>query len=223
MGKPLRVLIVEDSGADAELLAIEMENGGYGAAWKRVDTPEEMIEALENSAWDVILCDYVMPEFSGLAALELLQAKGIDVPFIVVSGQIGEDVAVATMKAGASDYILKGRYERLVPAVERELREAEVRRQRREAEQERDQLMIQLREVNERLTLSALAAQEAMENERRMREELRKTHDELETRITDLTESLAKADRDLRKETEARKRAEEERDQLLGQTASRND
>ncbi len=156
MGKPLRVLIVEDSQADAELLVLELENGGYEPSYERVDTVEAMREALDKSAWDIILADYVMPSFSGLAALELLQSTGVDIPFIVVSGQIGEDIAVATMRAGASDYILKGHCTRLAPAVERELREAEVRRQRRKAEQERDRLMEQLREVNGQLVQNNL-------------------------------------------------------------------
>ncbi len=160
MGKPLRVLIVEDSKADADLLLLELENGGYEPASERVDTAEAMGDALDKNTWDIILADYVMPSFSGLAALELLQARGIDLPFIVVSGQIGEDIAVATMKAGASDYILKGHYSRLVPALERELQDAEVRRERRKAEQERDRLVEQLRQVNEQMTISSIRMQE---------------------------------------------------------------
>ncbi|MBI4322417.1 MAG: response regulator [Chloroflexi bacterium] len=160
MRKPLRVLIVEDSKADAELLLIELEKSGYDPTSERVDTAAGMSEALDRHNWDVILADYVMPRFSGLAALELLQARGIDLPFIVLSGQIGEEIAVATMKAGASDYILKGHCARLIPAIERELREAEVRRQRRKAEEERDRLMEQLREVNQQLVLSNLRTQD---------------------------------------------------------------
>ncbi|MBI4320064.1 MAG: response regulator [Chloroflexi bacterium] len=167
MGKPLRVLIVEDSKADAELLLIELERGGYAPTSRRVDTAEAMSEALDHSTWDIVLADYVMPSFSGLAALRLVQARGIDLPFIVVSGQIGEDVAVATMKAGASDYILKGHYARLAPAVERELREVEVRRQRREAEEERDRLLEQLRAANEQLVLNNIRIREQAEEAQR--------------------------------------------------------
>ncbi|MBI2863891.1 MAG: response regulator [Chloroflexi bacterium] len=217
MDKRLRVLVVEDSEDDAELLLRELRRGGYDPISERVDTAEAMSEALQGREWHIVLADYVMPRFSGLAALELLQAKGIDLPFVVVSGQIGEDVAVRAMKAGASDYILKGHLGRLIPAVRRELREADVRRERRKAEQERDRLMEQLRDVNEQLVVRSLAAQEAMENERRMQEELRKTRDELESRVRELAEKVAKADGDLRRETEARKRAEEGRNRLLQQ------
>jgi len=160
MGKPLRVLIIEDSQPDAELLVLELENGGHEPSYERVDTAEAMREALKKSDWDIVLADYVMPRFSGLDALRVLQSAGIDIRFIVVSGQIGEDIAVAAMKAEASDYILKGHYARLVPAVDRELEEAEVRRQRRKAEQERDELMKQLRDVNQQLVFSNLRAQE---------------------------------------------------------------
>ncbi len=160
MSKPLRVLIVEDSVADAELLLYELRQGGYDPTHKVVDAAEAMNDALDRQRWDVVLADYVMPNFGGLAALELLKSKGIDIPFIIVSGQIGEDIAVAAMKAGAHDYIIKGNLARLVPAVERELGDAEVRRERRKAEQERDGLMEQLRNVNERLVLTSMRNQE---------------------------------------------------------------
>ncbi|MBI2954929.1 MAG: response regulator [Chloroflexi bacterium] len=156
MGKPLRVLIVEDSRADADLLLEELRRGGREPIFQRVETAEAMNEALDRQSWDIVLSDYVMPRFDGLAALELLKVKGIDTPFIIVSGVIGEDVAVKAMKAGAGDYVIKGNLTRLVPAVERELREAEVRRERRKAEEERDRLMEQLRNVNEQLVLSSM-------------------------------------------------------------------
>ncbi|MBI2863592.1 MAG: response regulator [Chloroflexi bacterium] len=160
MSKPLRVLIVEDSMPDAELLLFELRQGGYHLTFSTVETAEAMNEALHKCEWDIVLADYVMPRFGGLAALEALKAKGMDIPFIVVSGAIGEDVAVAAMKAGAHDYLLKGNLTRLVPAVERELREAEVRRQRTKAEAERDRLMEQLRNVNEQVVLRSIRIQE---------------------------------------------------------------
>ena len=172
MSKPLRVLIVEDSKADAELLLVELKHGGYEPTAARVDTAEAMSAALDRSTWDIILADYIMPSFSGLAALKLLQSTGIDLPFIVVSGQIGEAIAVDAMKAGASDYILKGHLARLAPAVERELREAEVRREGRKAEQERDRLMQQLRDVNEQVVLSNIQTQEQAEEVQRQAAEL---------------------------------------------------
>ena len=132
----LRVLIVEDSDRDAALILRELRNGGYSPVHKRVETAEEMDRALTEEKWDIILCDYVLPSFGGLYALKLVHDKGVDLPLIVVSGHIGEDVAVEAMKAGASDYIMKGNLKRLVPAVQRELREAAGRRERQRVEGE---------------------------------------------------------------------------------------
>ncbi len=134
MGKPLRVLIVEDSEDDATLLLRELRRGGFDPAYERVDTAEAMSAALARQTWDIIISDYVMPRFSGMDALKLLQKSGIDLPFIIVSGKIGEDIAVEAMKAGAHDYITKGNLARLIPAIERELRDVQVRRERRRAE-----------------------------------------------------------------------------------------
>lgn len=131
----LRVLIVEDSEDDTELLVNELERGGYEAIYERVDTPIAMQSALEQQQWDIVIADYLMPSFSAPAALNVLKKKLLDLPFIIVSGSIGEDIAVAAMKAGAHDYLMKNKLARLVPAVERELREATERRKRREAEQ----------------------------------------------------------------------------------------
>lgn len=134
MLKPLRVLIVEDSEDDALLLSRELRRGGYAVSHRRVDTAAGMEAALEEE-WDLVISDHSMPSFSSLAALELLHDRGyIDLPFIIVSGRIGEDTAVAAMKAGAHDYIMKDNLARLNSAIERELREAEVRRERRRAE-----------------------------------------------------------------------------------------
>ena len=135
MNRPLRVLIVEDLEDDAELLLNELERGGYEPVHERVDTAAAMNAALDKQDWDIVIADYSMPNFSAPAALTLLKDKGLDLPFIIVSGNIGEDVAVAMMKAGASDYLMKGKLARLIPAVERELREAVERCKRREAEQ----------------------------------------------------------------------------------------
>ena len=130
MSKLLRVLMVEDSEDDAELLAIELERGGYQVFFQRVDTKEEMQKALgQHQPWDIVLADYSMPKFSALAALKILKEHSLDLPFVIVSGKIGEDTAVAAMKAGAHDYLVKGKLSRLIPAVERELREAELRKE----------------------------------------------------------------------------------------------
>ncbi len=136
MNKLLRVLIVEDSEDDAELLAIELERGGYQPIYQQVDNKADMQAALQDKKpWDVVLADYSMPKFSATAALNLLKELDLDLPFIIVSGKIGEDTAVAAMKAGAHDYIVKGKLARLVPAVERELREAVIRQEHRQAQE----------------------------------------------------------------------------------------
>jgi DNA-binding NtrC family response regulator len=133
--KPLQVLFVEDSENDAALLQLELEREGYETNCRRVETAHEMAKALDEQRWDVVIADYVMPKFSGLDALALVKSKGLDLPFIIVSGHITEDTAVAAMKAGAHDYVMKDKPQRLAPAVQRELREAEVRRQRRRSEE----------------------------------------------------------------------------------------
>ena len=138
MANALRVLLVEDSPDDAALVLRQLRRGGYNVTSQLVDTTDAMAAALDGRAWDVVIADYSLPSFSGLAALALLTQRGLDLPFLIVSGNIGEDVAVAAMKAGAHDYILKGSLARLLPAVEREMREAEGRRSRRRAEAERD-------------------------------------------------------------------------------------
>ena len=137
MAIPLRALIVEDSENDALLLARELQRGGYDLTYERVETLEGMKAALDKQKWDIVLSDYTMPLFRGTDALLILREKDPDMPFIYVSGTIGEDMAVAAMKAGANDYVLKGNLKRLVPAIRRELREAEGRRQRKRAEEER--------------------------------------------------------------------------------------
>ncbi len=136
----LRVLLVEDSENDAMLLLRELRRGGYKPlSSQRVYTPEDMEEALRaadarDEPFQVVISDYYMPRFSAPDALRLLRELGYDVPFIVVSGKIGEDAAVETMKAGANDYLTKENMSRLCPAIERELREVEVRRERERAE-----------------------------------------------------------------------------------------
>jgi signal transduction histidine kinase len=132
--RSLRVLIVEDSPPDAILLERALQRGGFDTHCERVETPETMQQALQKQSWDLILADHSMPHFSAPEALELLKNQRQDIPFIIVSGHIDEETAVRAMRAGAHDYVMKGRLARLVPAVERELREAEVRRARDKSE-----------------------------------------------------------------------------------------
>jgi PAS domain S-box-containing protein len=135
MSKPLRVLIVEDSEDDAALLERELRRGGYEPTTKRVETAKAMSAELKRQEWDIVISDYVLPSFSGPEALNLLKEAGLDLPFIVISGKIGEDTAVEAMKAGAHDYIMKDRLTRLIPAIQRELEEATVRGARKQAEE----------------------------------------------------------------------------------------
>lgn len=133
---PLRVLIIDDSDDDVQMILRTMRKGGFSASFRRIETAQAMQEALEREPWDIVLCDYVMPQFSAPQALAVFQQHSFDIPFIVVSGAVGEDTAVEVMKAGAHDYVLKQNLIRLVPAIKRELREAEERSARRRAEKE---------------------------------------------------------------------------------------
>jgi PAS domain S-box-containing protein len=135
MGKPLRVLLVEDSEDDVLLTVRALKKGGYDPLHERVENAGAMRKALQEKTWDVILCDYQMPQFDGLAAISLLKKTGSDIPLIILSGAIGEETAVECMRLGAHDYIMKDKLARLVPAIERELREAESRSKRRQAEE----------------------------------------------------------------------------------------
>ena len=135
MDGTLRILIVEDSESDTELIVRSLERAGFTQVHERVETAPEIRVALQRSDWDIIIGDYTMPRFDAFAALRILQESGRDIPFIVVSDTLGEENAVAMMKAGAHDYVMKGNLARLVPAVERELRETEGRRQRKFAEE----------------------------------------------------------------------------------------
>ena len=127
MSTSIRLLVVEDSEDDAALLLRELRREGYEPIIERVDTAEAMNAALERQEWDIVISDHQMPQFSAPEALKLLQQSGQDLPFIIVSGAIGEDVAVEAMRAGAHDCVMKDNLSRLAPAVDRELREAEVR------------------------------------------------------------------------------------------------
>ena len=127
---PLRALIVEDRVADAEMILRELRRGGFEPTYERVETADALRAALARQTWDVVLSDYYLPGFDAPGALATLQASGQDLPFIVVSGSVGEDTAVAAMRAGATDYIMKDRLQRLPPAVSRALADAGVRRER---------------------------------------------------------------------------------------------
>jgi two-component system cell cycle sensor histidine kinase/response regulator CckA len=150
MGTPLRLLIVEDSEDDATLLLRELRRGGYDVIHERVDTATAMISALYSQKWDLVISDHSMPHFTGIDALQVLRSKGPRIPFIFVSGTIGEEAAVSALKDGAQDYLMKTNLKRLVPAVQRELREAEQR-------QEREQLERQVQQLHKFETIGRLA------------------------------------------------------------------
>lgn len=148
MTTPIRALIVEDFEDDASLLVLELKRAGYDVVYERVDTRAAMKKALETNTWDIVFSDYSMPQFRALDALEILKASGHDLPFILISGTIGEEVAVEALRAGANDFLVKGRLARLAPALQRELREARLRKERRDAleklllvEQARDEFL----------------------------------------------------------------------------------
>jgi two-component system cell cycle sensor histidine kinase/response regulator CckA len=131
---PINVLVAEDSEDDAILLVRQLQRNGYDPTWERVQDAAAMQSALSGTSWDIVISDSSMPEFSAREALEVLKQVGLDIPFIIVSGTIGEEAAVAAMRAGASDFLLKGKLARLAPVVERELRESKARSERRRAE-----------------------------------------------------------------------------------------
>jgi len=133
MAKALRVLIVEDSETDCVLLLRELDRVGYRVSHQRVETAHQMRASLSEETWDAVLSDYTLPQFSGTAALRVLKESGVDLPFIIVSGTIGEDTAVEALKAGADDFLVKGRLARLGPAIERGRRDLAIRQERREA------------------------------------------------------------------------------------------
>jgi signal transduction histidine kinase len=165
MDRPLRVLIVEDSELDARLLVRELRRGGYVPTVERVQTAGAMRAALARQSWDIVLSDHDMPAFSAFAALAVLNESGQDIPFIIVSGTIGEETAVEAMRSGAQDYMIKGNVARLLPAIDREVREAERRRariaERARSDLERELLLTELREaVRARDTFLVIAAHE---------------------------------------------------------------
>ncbi len=183
MTSDLRVLLVEDCESDALLILRQLQGEGYQVISKRLETRRAFEAAVRKEPWDLIISDYRLPEFSGVDALEILRRQGKDIPFILVSGYIGEETAVAAMKAGAHDYVMKDNLARLVPAVERELKEAQIRRTRAEAQaalheshrqlaEARDQLERRVKERTSQLTEANEALQRQIEERKRLEGEL---------------------------------------------------
>jgi two-component system cell cycle sensor histidine kinase/response regulator CckA len=135
MKKDIRLLLVEDNEDDAILIERVVRKSGYNPEISRVCTAQDLTQALKNEAWDAILCDYMMPQFTVSDAMQVIRNSGFDLPFIIVSGAISDETAVEMMKAGAHDYLTKNNLSRLVPALDREVKEAEQRHKRRDAEE----------------------------------------------------------------------------------------
>jgi signal transduction histidine kinase len=180
-------LVIEDSADDALLLEIELRRAGYTTVCHRVETRAALTSALDRQKWDLIIADYRLPQFDGLAALALVKEKGLDLPFIIVSGYITEDTAVAAMKAGARDYVMKDKLARLGPAVGRELRDAEVRRERRRAEETLRRVYNELEKRVEQRTAQLKTAnarlQSAIAERRRLEDELLESTEKERRRI----------------------------------------
>lgn len=144
MDKEIKVLFIEDSEDDTTLIVRQLQKNGWRLVHERVDTRLKMEKALAGRSWDLIIADYTLPGFSVTEALHLIQGKNLDIPFIIVSGTIIEEKAVELMKAGAHDYIMKDRLNKLFPAIERELRDARVRMERSQAQEEIKKLNVEL-------------------------------------------------------------------------------
>ena len=134
MGVPLRLLIIEDSEDDAALIVRELKRAGYETSFRRVDSEDALKSVIPLQDWDLVISDFSMPQFSGTDALKLVRTMGVEAPFIFVSGTMGEDTAVTALKNGAQDYLVKTNLKRLIPAVQRELQEAEDRKERKRLE-----------------------------------------------------------------------------------------
>src|SRR5215471_19719550 len=156
--KPLRVLVADDSENDAFLVLRVLKRAGYEPIHERVWSAPMMKTALQRQAWDVVISDFEMPNFGGFEALQLLKESGQDLPFILVSAVVSEETAVAAMKAGAHDFIMKRKLARLVPALERELQEAQTRAARKAAEEALRQSADQLRQAQKLEAIARLAA-----------------------------------------------------------------
>jgi len=157
MEPKLRILHLEDSRNDAELIRENLADGGIDCEIVRVETREDFVAALEQGGFDLILADYKLPLFDGSSALAIRQEQCADIPFVFVSGQIGEERAIESLKSGATDYVLKDRLSRLVPAVNRALAEEKERTRRKKAEEERERIVHDLKEALARVkTLTGL-------------------------------------------------------------------
>jgi len=173
MDKELRILILEDQNTDAELMERELRKGGISFSSKRVETKEDFLREIKAFIPDIILSDYKLPSFDGSSALAIAREHCPEIPFIFVSGTIGEELAIETLKDGATDYVLKERLTRLVPAASRALREAEERSARKQAEEQLKKRVKELEEFYDMAVNRELRMVELKEEIERLREELK--------------------------------------------------
>ena len=146
----LRVLMIDDSEDDVLLIVRELKKGGYHPVFERVDNAAAMKKALHDQLWDIILCDYQMPEFDAPSAISVFKEENLDIPIIIISGTIGEETSVECMRLGAHDYFMKGKLSRLCPAVARELADAKVRKQQKQTEAQKEEAIRALRQSEEK-------------------------------------------------------------------------
>lgn len=183
MVKALRILLLEDSRLDAELIEVNLREGGINSELVRVESRLDFVRAIEQEAFDLILADYSLPAFDGIRALQIARNICPEIPFILVSATLGEDLAIETLKNGATDYVLKQRLERLVPAVNRAMREAEERQQRQKAQEALAELALELEIRVEKRTAELAAANQALKAEiaqrQQVEESLRKSESTL--------------------------------------------
>lgn len=198
MDRELHILIIEDTEDDYELLLREFKRMNISVIPKRIETAEAMRESLASQTWDIVISDFSLPQFNAPDALKILQASGLDIPFIIVSGTIGEESAVASLKAGAHDFLIKGSFARLAPVIERELREAESRRIRKEAEEalrENERLLSEAQRIGHVGSWSLLLANETLQLSEEMYRLLDMTKEEFNHQLDDLLKLVYSTDR----------------------------
>ncbi|MBT4285887.1 MAG: response regulator [Deltaproteobacteria bacterium] len=171
MEKKLQVLLVEDSEVDATLVVRNLQKNGYVLTFQRVEDKIQLLDAIQKSDWELILCDYSLPGFNGKEALKIVRNNKLAIPFILVTGAIGEELAVEMIRAGANDIVMKDRMTRLVPAIERALVEAEGHKQRKKAEEELKKLRDELEQKVKERTIELNQAKEEAENANRAKSE----------------------------------------------------